>query len=127
MRALFITLEGVKEVQIGADIEKTRAVLANTPVSDAGGSLETMQRLIGCTTITGTGYPDHSHVCYADAEGLFNLYNGKQINIVSWYPGKLIGKLLVTGFDSKTGDTISATMSVEELESMIKIGAMYYG
>ena len=127
MRALLITLEGIEEVQIGADVEKTRAMLANTPASDAGGSLETMQRLIGCTTITGTGYPDHAHACYADDEGLFNLYSGKQINVVSWYPEKLVGKLLVTGFDPKTGDTTPATMSVEELESMIKVGAMYYG
>jgi len=82
---------------------------------------------MGCTMITGTGYPDHAHACYADDEGLFNLYSGKQINVVSWYPEKLVGKLLVTGFDPKTGDTTPATMSVEELESMIKVGAMYYG
>jgi len=126
MRALLITLEGIEEVQIGADVEKTRAVLANTPVSDAGGSLETMQRLIGCTTITGTGYPDHAHACYADDEGLFNLYSGKQINVVSWYPEKLVGKLLITGFDPETGETIPATIGVDDLRSMVKVGELRY-
>ena len=126
MRALLITLEGIEEVQIGADVEKTRAMLANTPASDAGGSLETMQRLIGCTTITGTGYPDHAHACYADDEGLFNLYSGKQINVVSWYPEKLVGKLLITGFDPETGETIPATMDVDDLRSMVKVGELRY-
>jgi len=126
MRALLITLEGIEEVQIGADVEKTRAVLTNTPVSDAGGSLETMQRLIGCTTITGTGYPDHAHACYADDEGLFKLDDGSQVNIVSWCLEELVGKLLITGFDPETGETTPATMSVEELESMVKVGELRY-
>jgi hypothetical protein len=126
MRALLITLEGIEEVQIGADVEKTRAVLANTPVSDAGGSLETMQRLIGCTTITGTGYPDHAHACYADDEGLFKLDDGSQVNIVSWCFEELMGKLLITGFDPETGETIPATMDVDDLRSMVKVGELRY-
>jgi hypothetical protein len=112
MRALLITQQGIEEVQLE---------------TVDGNQLDSMYRLIDCRTVTGAGGPNGTHVCYADDEALFTLFNGSQVNIVSWYPEKLVGKLLITGFDPKTGDTTPATMSVEELESMIKVGAMYYG
>ena len=111
MRALLITLEGIEEVQLE---------------TVDGNQLDSMYRLIDCRTVTGAGGPNGTHICYADDEALF-MFNGSQVNIVSWYPEKLVGKLLITGFDPETGETTPATMSVEELEAMIKVGAMYYG
>jgi len=111
MRALLITQQGIEEVQLE---------------TVDGNQLDSMYRLIDCRTVTGAGSPNDTHVCYADDEALFTMFNGSQVNIVSWYPEKLVGKLLITGFDPETGETIPATMSVEELESMIKVGAMYY-
>jgi hypothetical protein len=45
---------------------------------------------------------------------------------VSWYPEKLVGKLLITGFDPETGETIPATMDVDDLRSMVKVGELRY-
>ena len=110
MRALLITQQGIEEVVI----------------DDKEDNLDSIYRLIGCRTVTGAGGPNDTHVCYADDEGLFSLTNGSQVNIVSWYPEKLVGKLLITGFDPETGDTVSATMTVEELEPTVTTGSLYY-
>ena len=111
MRALLITLEGIEEVQLE---------------TVDGNQLDSMYRLIDCRTVTSAGEPDQAHVCYADDEGMFKLDWGGQVTTVSWYPEKLVGKLLVTGFDSKTGETIPATMDVDDLRSMIKVGELRY-
>ena len=110
MRALLITKEGVKEVT----------------VDGSGASLDSMYRHMDCHTVTGAGEPDQAHVCYADDEGLFKLADGCQVTTVSWHPEKLVGKLLITGFDSETGETIPATMDVDDLRSMIKVGELRY-
>ena len=110
MRALLITKEGVKEVT----------------VDGSGASLDSMYRHMDCQTVTSAGEPDQAHVCYADDEGMFKLDWGGQVTTVSWYPEKLVGKLLVTGFDSKTGETIPATMNVDDLRSMVKVGELRY-
>lgn len=112
MRALLITQQGIEKVQLE---------------TIDGNQLDSMYRLIGCHTVTGAGGPNDTHVCYADDEGLFNLTDGTQVNIVSWYPEKLVGKLLVTGFNPETGETIPATMDAEELDSMVRVGELRYG
>jgi len=127
MRALLITKEGIKEVEIGTNHEKLMAVIENRPVSKDNHNLKSMYYYMECQTVTGAGYPGSAHACFADDEGLFNLTDGTQINIVSWYPEKLVGKLLVTGFDPETGDTVPATMDVEELETMVKVGELRHG
>ena len=111
MRALLITLEGIEEVQLE---------------TVDGNQLDSMYRLIDCRTVTGAGGPNGTHVCYADDEALFTLFNRSQVNIVSWYPEKLVGKLLITGFDPETGETIPATMNVDDLRSMVKVGELRY-
>jgi len=107
MRAILITTEGVQEVE-------------------HDGSLQSLYALIGCSTVTGAGYPDRYHACWADDEGLLTLFSGKQVTITSWYPQELVGKLLITGFDPETGETTPATMYTEDLESMVKIGILQY-
>lgn len=125
MRALLISLNGVEEVAIGPAVEKTQALLENRPpVKERLSNLESMYRLIGCDTVTGAGYPDAYHACWADENALLTLAEGDQVNIVSWYPEKLIGKLLITGFEPSTGKTIPATLTAEELQSMVKIGEL---
>jgi len=111
MRALLITQQGIEEVQLE---------------TVDGNQLDSMYRLIGCRYVTGAGGPNDTHVCYADDEGLFSLTNGSQINIVTWYPEKLAGKLLITGFHPETGNTVPATMSVEELEPTVTTGYLFY-
>jgi len=111
MRALLINQQGIEEVQLE---------------TVDGNQLDSMYRLIDCRYVTGAGGPNDTHVCYADDEGLFSLTNGSQINIVTWYPEKLAGKLLITGFDPETGETMPATMTVEELKPMVLTGAIYY-
>ncbi len=105
MRALLITQEGVKEVE-------------------HDGSLKSLYDLIGCSMVEGAGYPDRNHACWVDEEGLFDLYDGKQLSIVSWYPQRLVGKLLITGFNPDDGETIAATMPMDDLHSMIKVGTL---
>jgi len=111
MRALLITQGDIEEVQL-----KTVD----------GNQLDSMYRLMDCYRVTGAGGPNDTHVCYADEEALFSMTNGSQVNIVSWYPQKLVGKLLITGFDPETGDAVPATMSVEELQPMVTTGSLYF-
>lgn len=125
MRALLISLDGVQEVAIGPAVEKTQALLENRPpAKEKMCNLESMYRLMECDTVTGAGYPDAYHACWADENALLTLAEGDQVNIVSWYPEKLIGKLLITGFEPGTGKTIPATLTAEELQSMVKIGEL---
>ena len=111
MRALLITQQGIEEVQLE---------------TVDGNQLDSMYRLIDCRTVTGAGGPNDTHVCYADDEALFTAVNGSQVNIVSWYPEKLVGKLLITGFHPETGNTVPATMSVEELEPTVTTGYLFH-
>ena len=111
MRALLITQQGIEKVQLE---------------TVDGNQLHSMYRLIDCRTVTGAGGPNGNHVCYADDEALFTLFNGSQVTTVSWHPEKLVGKLLVTGFDPTTGETIPATMDVDDLRSMVKVGELRY-
>lgn len=130
MRALLITLEGVKEVQIGVEVEKLDALLDDrsfTRKDEKYSNLTGMYRHIGCDTVTGAGYPDEHHACWVDENALLTLEDGDQVAYVDWYPGYLFGKILVTGFDPKTGDTTEATMSVEELETRITMIGRYSG
>jgi hypothetical protein len=122
MRALLITLEGIVETKIGEQVEKTIQLITGDYSKKKPGNLDSMYRHIGCQTVTGAGYPNDTHACWADDEGLFDLYDGKQVNRVSWYPEELVGKLLITGFDPETGETTDATMTVEELKSMVMVG-----
>jgi len=127
MRALLVTPQGVEETEIGYEVEKTRALLKNQPLpryEDA--NLQSMYRLIGCDLVTVAGCPDDAHDCWVDEEALLHLANGTQANKVDWYPEILFGKLLITGVDDK-GNTTAATMTVEELQSRVKIGALFYG
>lgn len=105
MRALLITLEGVKEVEL-----------------DDTDHLKGMYELIGCDAVDGAGYPNATHAAWVDDEGLFKVKDGTQVNLVSWYPQELAGKILVTGFRREDGETVEATMSSQELRSMVKIG-----
>ena len=126
MRALLITKEGIKEVEIGTNHEKLMATLEDRPMSKGDHTLKSMYYYIGCHTVTGAGELDKAHVCYADDEGMFKLDDGSQVTTVSWHPEKLVGKLLVTGFDPTTGETIPATMDVDDLRSMVKVGELRY-
>ncbi|MCD1628500.1 hypothetical protein [Marinobacter shengliensis] len=122
MRALLITLDGVQEVEMGAEVERAQALLQNRPFNKETANLQSMYRLMDCQTITGAGYPDSHHACWADDEALLTLQDGNQVTVASWYPEKLIGKLLITGFNPLTGATTPASLTVEEVESMVKIG-----
>lgn len=122
MRALLITLDGVQEVEMGADVERTQALLENRPFNKETANLKSMYRLMDCQTITGAGYPDSHHACWADDEALLTLAPGDQVTDTSWYPEKLIGKLLITGFNPLTGATTPASLTVAEVEAMVKIG-----
>ncbi len=123
MRALLVTQEGITEVSLGPEYEKCMAVVENRQPNLKNVSLDAMYRHIGCNLVEGAGYPDSTHAAWVDEEGLFNLYDGCQFTVVDWAPGaQFVGKLLVTGFDPKTGDTTAATMSVEELESRVMVG-----
>lgn len=127
MRALLVTPEGVEETEIGYEVEKTRALLKNKPLpryEDA--NLQSMYRLLDCDLVTVAGQPDQIHDCWVNEEALLFLQNGTQANRVDWYPEILFGKLLITGVDNK-GNTRPATMTVEELQSRVKIGALFYG
>lgn len=106
MRALLVTLEGVQEV-------------------DHDGSLESFYRLIGCECMTLAGSPAPEHDAWVDDEGLFKLQEGTQMTAVAWHQDPLAGRILVTGSNG-VGDTTSATMSVEELTSLVVIGRLTY-
>ena len=113
MRALLICAQGIIAVELDP---------RDTPTS----MLNHMQ----CQTVTGAGYPDAGHACWADDEALLTLEakleeNGSVFACqASWYPETLVGNLLVTGFDPDTGETTAATMELKELASMIKPGAI---
>jgi len=128
MRALLITLNGVEEVVIGQPYIQTLKLLGDIPPgapTSKDATLESMWYLIGCDTVTGAGYPDEQHACWVDENALLTLEDGDQVTYVDWYPGYLFGKILVTGFDPKTGNTTEATMSVEELETRITMIGRY--
>lgn len=122
MRALLITLDGVQEVEMGAEVERAQALLENRPFNKETANLQSMYRLMDCQTITGAGYPDSHHACWADDEALLTLAPGDQVTVTSWYPEKLVGKLLITGFNPLTGATIPASLTIGEVEAMVKIG-----
>lgn len=124
MRALLITSEGVIETAIGEKVENTYRLMDGLPYSKKVGNLESMYRLMGCQTITSAGYPDRAHACWADDEALLTMQDGDQATKVSWHPEPLIGRLLVTGINSQ-GGTTSATLSVDELQSMVKHGVLH--
>jgi hypothetical protein len=111
MRALLVTSESISEVLL-----------------DPEDILESMYGHLNCDLVEGAGYPDHTHAAWADEEGMFKLCDGFQVNNVKWVPGgQFVGKLLVTGFDADTGDTTAATMSVDDLQSMIHTGELRFG
>ncbi len=107
MRALLIDPEGVKVV-------------------DHDDSLESYYRLIGCDCMCLAGRPDRGHVAWVDDTGLFKVTEGSQLTQVSWHPQTLAGRILITGEADENGDTTAATMSVEDLESMVRIGRAVY-
>lgn len=111
MRALLVTKESISEVLLNPE-----------------DTLESMYQHIECDLVEGAGYPDSTHAAWADEEGMFKLRDGTQINSVQWIVGaQFVGKLLVTGFDVDTGDTTAATMSVDDLQSMIHTGELRFG
>ncbi len=106
MRALLITLDGIEAV-------------------DHDGSLDSFYRLIGCECMCLAGRPDRGHVAWVDDEGLFKVHEGSQLTKLAWHPQPLAGRILVTG-DDEHGDTTAATLSVEELASLVRIGRAAY-
>lgn len=124
MRALLITLEGIQEVVIGSNAERTHALLEGTlHQKDEMDNLHSMYRLLECRSVTGAGYPDEHHAAWVDDEGLLTYAPGDQLNACDWYPQQpLVGKVLVTGFNPTTGETSAATMTVEELGKRVVVG-----
>lgn len=98
MRALLINSSGIQEISFD-------------------GSLREMYKFIGCRLVTGAGYPDDNHACWADDEGLFNA-DETDLRKVTWMESPLVGNLMITGIDRK-GNTVEATMTVEKLQSLI--------
>ena len=113
MRALLVCAQGVIAVEL-----------------DPRDTLTSMLNHMQCYTVTGAGYPDAGHACWADDEALLTLEakleeNGSVFACrASWYPETLVGNLLVTGFDPDTGETTAATMELKELAAMIKPGVI---
>jgi hypothetical protein len=127
MRALLITLEGIKEVQIGAEFEKTRLLLEKRPIpkKESQLTLSSMYRFIGCDRVIGAGYPDENHACWADDEALLNSPKATTpITRTQWYSAPLVGNLLVTGISSD-GGTTPATLNIEELQKQIIVMPLF--
>lgn len=125
MRALLISLNGVEEVELGLKHLQALSLIDGRSIPEKDNViLQSMYAHMDCDTVTGAGYPDQAHACWADDNGLFFVEDGTQVTITSWWPEKLVGKLLVTGFNPKNGATTPATLSVEELLSMVKIGVI---
>lgn len=125
MRALLITLKGIEEVRIGPETEAAYALLEGRAPKKEAGTLESMYRLIGCDTVTGAGYPDDHHACWADDNGLLTMKPGTQANLVAWHSEPLVGKLLITGFDPETGETTEATMTEAALMELVQVGMVF--
>ncbi|GEK52399.1 hypothetical protein [Vreelandella venusta] len=89
-----------------------------------------MQELLECRLFTGAGYPNQIHACWVDDEAVLTLeadvieHGYVLATQTSWFPETLIGSLLITGYDPVTGTTTPATLSVQELASMIKPGQL---
>lgn len=112
MRALLITPKGIVTIEL-----------------DPRDMLESMRGHLDCRLIAGAGYPDAHHAAWADDEFLLTLEAklAEQGEVfacqVQWDPDTtLIGNVLITGFDPLTGDTLPATMSLEELAEMVSPG-----
>lgn len=103
MRALLIEKTGIRTIEIDD-------------------TLESMYQAIGCRMVDSAGYPNSTHAAWVDDEGLLTVEDGTQATRVAWHPETLAGKILVTGFDPDTRDIAPATMSVPELQSMVKFG-----
>lgn len=111
MRALLISAMGIVAVEL-----------------DPEDTLKSMYQHMQCRMVEGVGYPDAGHAAWADEEALLTIENDLEEKgevfacRVAWWPETLIGNLLVTGFDPSNGETTEATMSLEELASMVHPG-----
>ena len=105
MRALVIDQGNVTEIDlpVGNDNEPT---------------LKGMYNALGCDVFCSAGYPDEHHAALVDDIGLFK--DNQQAHIVDWHPQPLAGRILVTGFDHRTGESRPATMSVADLKAHIR-------
>jgi len=111
MRALLVSAAGIVAVDLSTK-----------------DTLTSMYNHMQCHAVRDAGYPNQTHAAWADDNALLTLESKLEEHgevfacRVSWFPETLVGNLLITGFDSETGETKTATMSIEELASMIRPG-----
>lgn len=79
---------------------------------------------IGCEIFDVVRIDENNDV-YVDDEGLLKLSPESKFFFVEGYPQPLAGNGLVTGIDNNTGETISTSLTVEQLKSKVKFMNMF--
>lgn len=85
----------------------------------SGDTLQAYYDAIGCALIDFAGEPDPNHTAYGDDEALLTREPDDPMIQVGWYPERLSGRILIVGFDPSTGDSLPATISVDEIAEQV--------
>lgn len=84
------------------------------------GSLASMYKLIGCSTIEATyPFPNTGDCAYVDEEGLFSLTSESKFVLFEGFHAPLAGRALIVGTNLRTGATVAPKIDAVEVAKRV--------
>jgi hypothetical protein len=87
------------------------------------GDYKDIQKKVDCRAFDVVEF-DKKNDVYVDDEGLLNLTSDTMFFMVDGYPNPLAGNGLILGINTKTGNSVNTTLTVDEVKGKVKFYTM---
>jgi len=111
-------LNQMKMKAILIDVKANELRYVQVTKDSEGSSLKSMYKHIGCDLVQPIQIDPKNDV-FVDEEGLLKLDADSKFFAYGMYPQPLAGNGLILGIDHETGETISTTLTLEEVREKV--------